>query len=74
LTIPFRPCGFIDTKTLNYLAYQSLDFERTKFDIYVWENVDKKSRHGYIKKMILQYHISHILNINEMQYTVTYVM
>ena len=25
----FWPFGFIDTKTLNYLVFQSLDFERT---------------------------------------------
>ena len=46
LTILFRPFGFIAPKTLNYLAFQSFDFERTwwrliqkrvvrtKFDIY----------------------------------------
>jgi len=29
LTNLFRPFGFIAPKTLNYLAFQSLDFERT---------------------------------------------
>ena len=29
LIILFRPFGFITHKTLNYLAFQSLDFERT---------------------------------------------
>ena len=28
LAIMFRPFGFIAPKTLNYLAFQSLDFER----------------------------------------------
>jgi hypothetical protein len=30
LAIPFRPFGFIAPKTLNYLAFQSFDFERTR--------------------------------------------
>jgi hypothetical protein len=28
LVIPFRPFGFIAPKTLKYLAFQSLNFER----------------------------------------------
>ena len=50
LVILFRHFGFIAPKTLNYLAFQSFDFERTwwrliqtrvvrtKFDIYVFIN------------------------------------
>ena len=47
LAIMFRPFGFIPCKTLNYLAFQFFDFERTwwlfqkcvvrnKFDVYVF--------------------------------------
>jgi hypothetical protein len=33
-----RPFDFIALKTLNYLAFQSFDFVRTKFDINVYHN------------------------------------
>jgi hypothetical protein len=53
LAILFRPFGFIAPETLNYLAFQFLDYERTwcrlfqkrvvrtKFEIYIF--ITKKS-------------------------------
>jgi hypothetical protein len=34
LAILFMPFGFIATKTLNYLGFQSADFERTRWRLF----------------------------------------
>ena len=55
LAIPFRPFGFIAPKTLNYLAFQSFDFERTRWRLFQKRVVCTKFDICVFIMFILQY-------------------